>query len=136
MNINILSFLYLSESPLAIPYNIKIKLVSAKFIGYTVVGLMSRKQILKNASYLGEVTGIGSIGLGNSGYVSCDGEAAISFQKDSIQEGSIITIYGDNEEVSFDINDQLAFSYKFKSPLEEVYLAANCYYDDILEIMD
>ncbi len=39
-------------------------------------------------------------------------------------------------KVNFDINNEFAYSYKFKKSLNQVYLAANCYYNDILEIID
>jgi hypothetical protein len=127
--------IFTSDNPLDIPYRVSIKFTQSKYFGYTLVGLINKKiNDLYDFNYLGEITGEGSIGLGNSGYVSIEGKT-INYRDGKILEGSIVTIEGNDEEVKFEVNDELVYSYKFKNRLNNVYLAANCYYDDILEIV-
>lgn len=127
--------LFTSLDSLPEPFSVKVKLVKADKPGYTIIGVTNRFYH-EELYYLGDkCTGDGSLGFGTTGLCGCEGKIQ-HYSGSHLKPGDILNIHGDYSKVSFNVNDELRFSYTFKIPQKTLYLAANCYYPDILEIID
>ena len=127
--------LFTSLDPLPEPFIVRVKIVKADNPGYSILGVTNRFYH-EDMHYLGDkCTGEGSLGFGTTGLCGCEGKYQ-SYSGSHLKTGDVLTIHGDYLKVSFSINNELRFSYTFKERQNALYLAGNCYFCDIFEILE
>jgi len=102
--------------------------------GYTMIGLSDKKLDIYDKSYLGNAFGQGNLGVCNVSVIGAEGSWVTTNHK--ISEGSTLTIEGNNGFTKYYIDDVFFYEYEFKNGVMDFYLAANCYYQDELEILN